>query len=98
MPQMIWNSYRQCHKCKATLMTELNVTESPRKKTSVGRMKKANLRIDMTPLVDLGFLLIAFFIFTTEISMPAATKLYMPHEGSNKGSGFKVADHFIRRQ
>jgi len=63
-------------------MTELNVMESPRKKTGVGRMKKANLRIDMTPMVDLGFLLIAFFIFTTEISKPAVTKLYMPHEGA----------------
>jgi biopolymer transport protein ExbD len=62
-------------------MTELNVTESTRKKTGIGRMKKANLRIDMTPMVDLGFLLIAFFIFTTEISKPAVTKLYMPHEG-----------------
>jgi biopolymer transport protein ExbD len=61
-------------------MTELNATESPRKK-GIGRMKKANLRIDMTPMVDLGFLLIAFFIFTTEISKPAVTKLYMPHEG-----------------
>ena len=63
-------------------MTELNVTESARKKTGAGRMKKANLRIDMTPMVDLGFLLIAFFIFTTEISKPAVTKLYMPHEGA----------------
>jgi biopolymer transport protein ExbD len=51
------------------------------KKTGIGRMKKANLRIDMTPMVDLGFLLIAFFILTTEISKPAVTKLYMPHEG-----------------
>jgi len=62
-------------------MTELNIVEATRNKSGNLRMKKASLKIDMTPMVDLGFLLIAFFIFTTEVSKPVVTNLYMPHEG-----------------
>jgi biopolymer transport protein ExbD len=45
------------------------------------RVRKAQLKIDMTPLVDLGFLLITFFIFTTTMGEPYKTELYMPKEG-----------------
>jgi len=69
-------------------MTELNIAETAQKKVGVRRMKKTipmaiGIKIDMTPMVDLGFLLIAFFIFTTEISKPAITNLYMPHNGDS---------------
>jgi biopolymer transport protein ExbD len=59
-------------------MAQIELQSAESKKTK--RKHHAFLRIDMTPMVDLGFLLITFFIFTTTLSEKRAMKLFMPND------------------
>ena len=64
-------------------MAQIENAASERKGKTFSHNKKQSLRIDMTPMVDLGFLLITFFVFTTTLSEPKAADLFMPKDSSD---------------
>lgn len=51
-----------------------------KKKGGKVRSKKGSTRIDMTPMVDLAFLLLTFFVMTTTLNKPQTMEITMPEK------------------
>jgi len=68
-------------------MADLNNKVEP----GSGRVKRSrySARVDMTPMVDLMFLLITFFMLTTTLAKPVAMDVAMPDQG---GGVLEISD------
>ena len=54
------------------------------------RAKKASTRIDMTPMVDLAFLLLTFFVLTSTFSKPKTLEINYPADPKDPTKNQKV--------
>ncbi len=54
------------------------------------RAKKSSTRIDMTPMVDLAFLLLTFFVLTSTFNKPKAMEINFPADEPDKTKQQKV--------
>src|SRR2546423_12874133 len=84
----LWNRTINCIKSLATFflrkensifMAELSLQAGAnRHERNLHRTKKLSTRVDLTSMVDLGFLLITFFIFNTTLTEAKAMRLFLP--------------------
>lgn len=74
-------------------MAELNTDDGGKGgKHQKKRAKKSSTKVDMTPMVDLAFLLLTFFVLTATFGKPKAMEINMPVDPDDTSNTTKVED------
>jgi len=65
-------------------VADVQTAESKGGKTALGlrKRKRVGIRVDMTPMVDVAFLLLIFFMVTTVFRRPLAMEMNLPEPGA----------------
>ncbi len=62
-----------------------------KKKKKHKKMRRLGIRMDMTPMVDVAFLLLTFFMLTTTMSKPQTMEINLPPKQDGKDIKVEVA-------
>ena len=73
-------------------MAEIDSSGGGKKGGGKKRSKKMSTKIDMTPMVDLAFFLLTFFILATSLSKPKTLDIIYPKEVKDNDEKTKLAD------
>ncbi len=76
-------------------MAEVQQGGGDSKKGGKVRAKKMSTKIDMTPMVDLAFLLLTFFLLTTTFNKPKTMEVNMPDKVDDETQQTKINERDI---